>query len=252
MTLLADRRRGASADMSPEPKRRRMLAKVLVIDDEKDIVSLLRYHLEKAGFQCLEGMDGAVALRLVREHHPDLLILDLMLPGMDGLEICRHLRQDAATARLPILMLTAKAEEVDRVVGLEVGADDYVVKPFSPRELVARVRAILRRAHEPADLSIRRIGELEIDEPRHSVTVQGTSVELTAKEFGLLCALIRANGRVLNREQLLEGVWGYADAAEIESRTVDVHIRRLREKLGAEAKRIVTVKGVGYRFDMEG
>jgi phosphate regulon transcriptional regulator PhoB len=229
-----------------------MLAKVLVIDDEKDIVSLLRYHLEKAGFQCLEGMDGAVALRLVREHHPDLLILDLMLPGMDGLEICRHLRQDAATARLPILMLTAKAEEVDRVVGLEVGADDYVVKPFSPRELVARVRAILRRAQEPTDLSVRRLGELEVDESRHSVTVQGTPVELTAKEFGLLCALIRANGRVLNREQLLEDVWGYADAAEIESRTVDVHIRRLREKLGPEAKRIVTVKGVGYRFDMEG
>jgi phosphate regulon transcriptional regulator PhoB len=229
-----------------------MLAKVLVIDDEKDIVSLLRYHLEKAGFQCLEGMDGATALRLVREHHPDLLILDLMLPGMDGLEICRHLRQDATTARLPILMLTAKAEEVDRIVGLEVGADDYVVKPFSPRELVARVRAILRRAQEPADVSIRRIGELEVDESRHSVTVQGMSVELTAKEFGLLCALIRVNGRVLNREQLLEGVWGYADAAEIESRTVDVHIRRLREKLGPEAKRIVTVKGVGYRFDMEG
>lgn len=229
-----------------------MLAKVLVIDDEKDIVSLLRYHLEKSGFQCLEGMDGSSALRLVREHHPDLLILDLMLPGMDGLEICRQLRQDVATARLPILMLTAKAEEVDRVVGLEVGADDYVVKPFSPRELVARVRAILRRAQEPADLSAKRIGELEVDESRHSVTVQGTSVELTAKEFGLLCALMRANGRVLNREQLLEGVWGYADAAEIESRTVDVHIRRLREKLGSEAKRIVTVKGVGYRFDMEG
>lgn len=229
-----------------------MSAKVLVIDDERDILSLLRYHLEKAGFQCMEGMDGAVALRLVREHHPDLLILDLMLPGMDGLEVCRHLRQDAATARLPILMLTAKAEEVDRVVGLEVGADDYVVKPFSPRELVARVRAILRRAQEPVDVSMKRIGGLEVDESRHSLTVQGTPVELTAKEFGLLCALIRANGRVLNREQLLEGVWGYADAAEIESRTVDVHIRRLREKLQAEAKRIVTVKGVGYRFDMEG
>jgi DNA-binding response OmpR family regulator len=229
-----------------------MLAKILVIDDEKDIVSLLRYHLEKAGFQCFEGMDGAIALRLIREHHPDLLILDLMLPGMDGLEICRQLRQDAATARLPILMLTAKAEEVDRVVGLEVGADDYVVKPFSPRELVARVRAILRRAHEPADLSLRRFGSLEVDEARHSVTVERVPVELTAKEFGLLCALIRVNGRVLNREQLLEGVWGYADAAEIESRTVDVHIRRLREKLGAEARRIVTVKSVGYRFDTEG
>jgi two-component system phosphate regulon response regulator PhoB len=193
-----------------------------------------------------------MALRLVREHRPDLLILDLMLPGMDGLEVCRHLRQDAATARLPILMLTAKAEEVDRIVGLEVGADDYVVKPFSPRELVARVRAIHRRAQEPADLWVRRLGALEVDEARHSVTVEGAAVELTAKEFGLLCALIRANGRVLNREQLLEGVWGYADAAEIESRTVDVHIRRLREKLGPEAKRIVTVKGVGYRFDMEG
>jgi phosphate regulon transcriptional regulator PhoB len=229
-----------------------MFAKVLVIDDEKDIVSLLRYHLEKAGFQCLEGMDGATALRLVREHHPDLLILDLMLPGLDGLEICRQLRQDAATARLPILMLTAKAEEVDRVVGLEVGADDYVVKPFSPRELVARVKAILRRAQEPADLSVKRVGELEVDEAKHSVTVQGIAVELTAKEFGLLCALMRVNGRVLNREQLLEGVWGYADAAEIESRTVDVHIRRLREKLASEAKRIVTVKGVGYRFDTEG
>jgi phosphate regulon transcriptional regulator PhoB len=229
-----------------------MPARVLVIDDEKDIVSLLRYHLEKSGFHCLEGMDGSTALRLVREYHPDLLILDLMLPGMDGLEICRQLRQDVATARLPILMLTAKAEEVDRVVGLEVGADDYVVKPFSPRELVARVRAILRRAQEPAEFSVKRIGELEVDESRHSVGVQGTPVELTAKEFGLLCALMRANGRVLNREQLLEGVWGYADAAEIESRTVDVHIRRLREKLGSEAKRIVTVKGVGYRFDTEG
>jgi phosphate regulon transcriptional regulator PhoB len=229
-----------------------MPARVLVIDDEKDIVSLLRYHLEKSGFHCLEGMDGSTALRLVREYHPDLLILDLMLPGMDGLEICRQLRQDVATARLPILMLTAKAEEVDRVVGLEVGADDYVVKPFSPRELVARVRAILRRAQEPAEFAVKRIGDLEVDESRHSVGVQGTPVELTAKEFGLLCALMRASGRVLNREQLLEGVWGYADAAEIESRTVDVHIRRLREKLGSEAKRIVTVKGVGYRFDTEG
>jgi phosphate regulon transcriptional regulator PhoB len=225
---------------------------VLVIDDERDIVTLLRYHLEKAGFQCLEAMDGATALRLIREQHPDLLLLDLMLPGMDGLEICRRLRQDATTARLPILMLTAKAEEVDRVVGLEVGADDYVVKPFSPRELIARIRAILRRAQEPSDVSVKRVGGLEVDEARHSLTVQGTPVELTAKEFGLLCALIRANGRVLSREQLLDGVWGYAGAAEIESRTVDVHIRRLREKLGSEATRIVTVKGVGYRFDMEG
>src|ERR671918_47870 len=162
-----------------------MLAKVLVIDDEKDIVSLLRYHLEKAGFQCLEGMDGAIALRLIPEHHPDLLILDLMLPGIDGLEICRQLRQDAATARLPILMLTAKADEVDRVVGLEMGADDYVVKPFSPRELVARVRAVLRRASRAEGAKPLRMGALALDPGRHAVTLAGAPVVLTPKEFDL-------------------------------------------------------------------
>ncbi len=224
--------------------------KVLVVDDERDIVELVRYHLEKEGFQCLQAADGPAALRLVRDHHPDLLILDLMLPALDGLEVCRHLRRDPATARLPIIMLTAKAEEVDRIVGLEVGADDYVVKPFSPRELVARVKAVLRRVQEPAGLGIRRIGDLEVDEGKHHVALKGKPVELTAKEFSLLCALMRANGRVLNREQLLESVWGYANAAEIDSRTVDVHIRRLREKLGEAAARIVTVKGVGYRFDL--
>ncbi|MBI3326568.1 MAG: response regulator [Nitrospinae bacterium] len=209
-----------------------MPIKVLVVDDEKDIVELVCYHLERAGVRCLQAADGSTALRLIREQHPDLLILDLMLPGLDGLEICRQLRRDPATMRLPTIMLTARAEEVDRVVGLEVGADDYVVKPFSPRELVARVKAILRRAQEPTGASVRRIGELEVDEARHQVRVKDALVGLTAKEFGLLCALIRANGRVLNREQLLEGVWGYVEAAEIESRTVDVHIRRLREKLG--------------------
>lgn len=227
-----------------------MGTKVLVVEDEKDILELVRYHLEKEGFQCLQAADGAAALRLTREQHPDLLILDLMLPGLDGLEVCRRLRREAATARLPIIMLTAKAEEVDRVVGLEVGADDYIVKPFSPRELVARVKAILRRIQEPSAPRVKRIRDLEVNEASHQVTLKGKPVELTAKEFGLLCALIRANGRVLNREQLLEGVWGYADAAEIESRTVDVHVRRVREKLGPEARRIVTVKGVGYRFDM--
>jgi len=226
-------------------------AQVLVVDDEPDIVELIRYHLEKAGYRCLAGADGAAALRLVRERQPDLLILDLMLPGLDGLEVCRQLRRDPGTARLPIIMLTARAEEVDRVVGLEVGADDYVVKPFSPRELVARVRALLRRTREPVATAVQRIGDLEIDEAKHRVAVRAAAVELTAKEFGLLAALVHANGRVLNREQLLETVWGYANAAEIESRTVDVHIRRLREKLGPEARRIVTVKGVGYRFDAE-
>jgi len=224
-------------------------SRILVVDDESSVRESVGYALEQEGFEVTLATDGEDAEGKLTDNHYDLLILDIMMPGKSGLDICREVR---SRSPVPIILLTAKDAEVDKVVGLEVGADDYVVKPFSPRELVARVRAILRRAQEPADVSIRRIGELEVDEARHSVTVQGTSVELTAKEFGLLCALIRANGRVLNREQLLEGVWGYADAAEIESRTVDVHIRRLREKLGAEAKRIVTVKGVGYRFDMEG
>ncbi len=226
-----------------------MPATVLVVDDEQDIVDLVRYHAEKAGFRCLQAADGLSALRLVRQHAPDLVILDLMLPGVDGVEVCRQLRREPATAHLPIIMLTARAGEVDRVVGLELGADDYVVKPFSPRELVARIKAVLRRTHEPPVRPAMRVGSLEVDEARHRVTVEGTVVNLTAKEFGLLRALMRANGRVLNREQLLEDAWGYAQAAEIESRTVDVHIRRLREKLGPEAWRIVTVKGVGYQLE---
>ncbi len=229
-----------------------MATKVLIVDDEKDLVDLVRYHLEKEGFQCLQASDGLTALRLAREQRPGLLILDLMLPGLDGLEICRQLRRDPMTASLPIIMLTAKAAEVDRVVGLEVGADDYIVKPFSPRELVARVKAVLRRMQASSALPTRQAGTLEVDEARHQARVGGTPVPLTAREFDLLCALMRVNGRVLSREQLLEAVWGYPDASEVESRTVDVHIQRLREKLTAEAGRIVTVKGVGYRFEAEG
>jgi two-component system, OmpR family, phosphate regulon response regulator PhoB len=228
-----------------------MATRVLVVDDEKDIVELVRYAAERQGFECLTAREGGTALRLAREQHPDVLILDLMLPGLDGLEVCRQLRRDPATARLPIIMLTAKAEEVDRVVGLELGADDYVVKPFSPRELMARVRAVLRRVQEPRAGGVTRVGGLTVDEARHHVAVGEAAVELTAKEFALLVALLRAGGRVLSREQLLDTVWGYANAAEIESRTVDVHVRRLREKLGPEARRIVTVKGVGYRFESE-
>jgi two-component system phosphate regulon response regulator PhoB len=225
---------------------------VLLVEDERDIADLVRYHVEKAGMRFLHASDGGTALRLARAELPDVALLDLMLPGLDGLEVCRQLRRDAATRRLPIIMLTARGEEVERVVGLELGADDYVVKPFSPRELLARIRAVLRRAdgHEPKPTG-RVAGELRVDEARHAVTVGGHPVELTAKEFGLLAALMRADGRVLGREQLLETVWGYANAAEIESRTVDVHVRRLRAKLGAEARRIVTVKAVGYRFDAE-
>lgn len=226
-----------------------MATTVLLVEDERDIAELVRFQLEKEGVRCLVAADGATGLRLVRAEQPDLVILDLMLPGLDGLEVCRQLRRDAATRRLPIIMLTARAEEVDRIVGLELGADDYVVKPFSPRELAARVRAILRRVQEPADTGVRTAGLLRLDEARRAVTVRGQPIELTAKEFGLLAALMRADGRVLSREQLLDGVWGYPNAAEIESRTVDVHVRRLREKLGSEARRVVTVKTVGYRFD---
>ena len=201
---------------------------------------------------CFEAADGDTALKLAREHRPDLLVLDLMLPGVDGLEICRLLRRDQNTASIAIIMLTAKAEEVDRVVGLEIGADDYVVKPFSPRELVARVKAVLRRGRTSSTDEMQRVGELEVNMAKRQVRVGETSIECTVKEFDLLCALIQANGRVLNREQILETVWGYANAIEIESRTVDVHIRRLREKLGIESQRVVTVKGVGYRFETEG
>lgn len=223
----------------------------LIVDDEQAIVDLVRYHLEKEGLVCLEAKDGETALQRVRANRPDLLILDLMLPGIDGLEICRFVRRDPATAHILIIMLTAKADEVDRIVGLEMGADDYIVKPFSPRELVARVKAVLRRGADHPPEPVLKVGEIEVDEAKHQVRIAGRPLELTIKEFDLLCALMRANGRVLNREQILESVWGYQNAVEIESRTVDVHIRRLREKLGSEHRRIVTIKGVGYRFNHE-
>ena len=229
-----------------------MTLKALIVDDEQAIVDLVRHHLEKEGIVCLEASEGETALQLARTERPDLLVLDLMLPGIDGLEICRLLRRDPATAAMVIIMLTAKAEEVDRVVGLEMGADDYVVKPFSPRELVARVKAVLRRGRDPQTGTIRRIGTLEVDDAKHQVRLAGRVVDLTVKEFDLLSALMQAKGRVLNREQILEVVWGYANAVDVESRTVDVHVRRLREKLRDESRRIVTVKGVGYRFETEG
>jgi phosphate regulon transcriptional regulator PhoB len=228
-----------------------MSATVLVVDDEKDLVDLVRYHLEKDGLKCVEARDGETALQVARERTPDLIVLDLMLPGVDGLEVCRKLRKDPKTSSVAIIMLTAKAEEVDRIVGLEMGADDYMVKPFSPRELVARVKAVLRRGQPQDQPALTQVGTLLVDEGKHLITIEGKAVDLTVKEFDLLCGLMKANGRVLNREQIMETVWGYANAVDIESRTVDVHIRRLREKLGVEQKRVVTVKGVGYRFDAE-
>ena len=229
-----------------------MTLKALIVDDERAIVDLVRHHLEKEGIVCLEASEGETALQLARTERPDLLMLDLMLPGIDGLEICRLLRREPATAAMVIIMLTAKAEEVDRVVGLEMGADDYVVKPFSPRELVARVKAVLRRGRDSQAGTVQRVGTIEVDDAKRQVRLAGRVVGLTVKEFDLLSALMQAKGRVLNREQILEVVWGYANAVDVESRTVDVHVRRLREKLRDERHRIVTVKGVGYRFETEG
>jgi DNA-binding response OmpR family regulator len=226
-----------------------MAQEVLVVEDEPDIRSLVVLHLSRDGFRCRTAATGAEALAEVRARRPDLVVLDLLLPELDGLEVCRRLRADAATAALPIIMLTARADEVDRVVGLEVGADDYVVKPFSPRELVARARALLRRVHGTGGERPLRVGAVVLDPARHAVTVGGAPASLTPREFDLLHALMEAAGRVLSREHLLGRVWGYARAGEIESRTVDVHVRRLRVKLGPEGRRLTTVKGVGYRFE---
>ncbi len=228
-----------------------MLTRVLIVEDEPDIRDLLAFHLEREGYQVTKSRTGSEALRLVRSSPPDLMLLDIMLPEMDGLEVCRRLRQDSRTSRLPIIMLTAKGDEVDRVLGLELGADDYIVKPFSPKEVVARVRAVLRRSRPAQGTAPIITGRLAIDPGHHTVTVAGTPVLLTPKEFDLLRALVEARGRVLSREYLLDGVWGYAAASEIESRTVDVHVRRLRMKLGEEGRRLVTVKSVGYRWDGE-
>jgi len=227
---------------------------VLVVEDEPDIRDLIVLHLAREGFRCRTASNGVDALREARAALPDLVVLDLMLPGLGGLEVCRRLRAEPATASLPIIMLTAKADEVDRVVGLEMGADDYVVKPFSPKELVARVRAVLRRAQSPASAGapILRIGALTLDAGRHAATVSERPLALTPKEFDLLQTLMESAGRVLSREQLLTRVWGYAHAEEIESRTVDVHVRRLRAKLGDEGRRIATVTGVGYRLETDG
>jgi DNA-binding response OmpR family regulator len=229
-----------------------MAALVLIVEDEPDIRDLLVLHLEQAGYLCHVAASGPAALESVRRLAPDLVVLDVMLPGMDGLDVCRRLRADAASATIPVIMLTARTDEVDRVVGLEIGADDYVTKPFSPRELVARVRAVLRRTRASVDedgASSTTVGALIVDRGRHEVRLDGMPLSLTRTEFELLDALLEARGRLLTREQLLSRVWGHARADEIVSRTVDVHVHRLRAKLGREGERLVTVKGVGYRFE---
>jgi DNA-binding response OmpR family regulator len=227
-------------------------AKILVVDDERNILETVGYNLEKAGFRVITATDGEIALQKARQEHPDLMVLDLMLPKMNGLEVCRVLRQEPALKAMPILMLSVQADETDKVVGLELGADDYMTKPFSPRELVARVRALLRRRSPDAeDAAVFELEDMVVDWDRHTVRVAGERVELTSKEFGLLHVLVNAKGRVLSRDTLLDKVWGYERSLEIETRTVDLHVSQLRKKLGAAGKHIITVKNVGYRFILD-
>jgi two-component system, OmpR family, alkaline phosphatase synthesis response regulator PhoP len=225
---------------------------ILIVEDEKDIVKMLDYNLKKEGFKTLSSRNGEDALDFAAKEHPDLIILDLMLPGMDGLEVCKALKNNSKTALVPVIMLTAKSQESDKIVGLELGADDYITKPFSPRELIARIKAILRRVKEKDKLpEALKIGGLKIDFSKIAVSVKEKQIELTSKEFELLKTLIKAKGRVLSRDYLLDTIWGFDQSLEIQTRTVDVHIRTLRKKLKDESKRIVTVKNYGYRFEHE-
>ncbi|MBX3274393.1 MAG: response regulator transcription factor [Sandaracinaceae bacterium] len=225
-----------------------MSERILIVDDEPDLVELLEYNLRQSGYTVTTARDGASAFAEVRRQPPDLILLDLMLPDVSGTEVCRRLKKDASTEGIPVLMITARSEEIDRVVGFELGADDYITKPFSPREVVLRVQAVLRRARPRHESSEDRMvfGTLEIDVPRHRVLVDDEEVPLTALEFKLLYDLASRRGRVQSRDALLERVWGYAPG--IETRTVDTHVKRLREKLGSARDTIETVRGVGYRM----
>src|SRR6266704_796924 len=219
--------------------------KILVVDDEPEAVELLEFNLRQAGYEVVAAADGAEALKKARAVLPGLIVLDLMLPEVDGLEVCKMLRRDPATAAIPIIMLTAKAAEIDRVLGLELGADDYLTKPFSPRELVLRVKKILQRGRSEESESL-KFDDLLIDVPRHLVSWRGKKIDLTATEFKLLTVLAQRRGRVQSRDHLLRDVWEYNSL--VDTRTVDTHMRRLREKLGPAAKYLDTVRGVGYRF----
>jgi two-component system alkaline phosphatase synthesis response regulator PhoP len=232
------------------------MSKILVVYDEKNILELVRFNLEREGHQVLTSLDGATALKLAHNEIPDIIILDVMLPEMDGLEVCRELRYDPVTKDIPILMLSAKTDELDRVLGLEMGADDYITKPFSPRELVARINARLRRTQrgegKTGEAQTERrmdYGRMLIDEERFAVYFDGVKQEFTFKEFELIRFLARSPGKVFSRDQLLEQVWGYDYTGD--SRTVDVHIRHIRQKINQieQGDQIIeTVRGVGYRF----
>ena len=220
---------------------------ILVIDDEKDLIELLGYNLGKEGYDVIAASDGQAGLDVVKKHRPDLVVLDVMMPGLDGLQVCQRLRADPRTGRVPIIMLTAKATETDRIVGLELGADDYVTKPFSPREVIARVKAVLRRSSQPTeDRQLIRSGDLVIDLTGHEVTFRGSRVPLTATEFRILEFLAGRPGRVFSRDEIIDAALGNDTA--VFDRTIDVHITAIRRKLGTGADQIETVRGFGYKF----
>lgn len=228
-----------------------MTEKVLIIDDEEHIVELIRYNLQASGYVTFEAYNGIEGLKLAKQELPDLVLLDLMLPGIDGLEVCKRLRSDEKLKNIPIIMLTAKSEEIDKILGLELGADDYITKPFSVRELNARVKALLRRINtQEVENDTFSFNDVEIDYFKHEVKKGGVKVDLTLKEFELLDILVKNKGKVLTRDLLLDKIWGYEYVGE--TRTVDVHIRHLRQKLEEDDRNpryIETVRGIGYRFN---
>lgn len=223
--------------------------RILIADDEPDVLRLVSGNLRNAGFEVLQAADGEEALALARREAPSLIVLDQMMPTMSGTEVCKALKQDPATRDIPVIMLTARAEEIDRVLGLELGADDYVTKPFSPREFVLRVKSVLRRTAGPAPAAgeLLRVGKISLDPERCEVQIQKRTLDLTATEFKLLMLLMQRKGRVQTRDKLLEDVWGYESM--IDTRTVDTHVRRLRDKLRGQANLIETVRGFGYRMN---
>ena len=221
--------------------------RILVVDDEPDAIELIRFNLKASGYEVLTAEDGEEAIAKARKFSPDMILLDVMIPEIDGLEVCKILRRDPATASLPIIMLTAKASEIDRVLGLEFGADDYVTKPFSPRELMLRVRNLLKRKESSKEEVERfQVRDIELDVSKYEVKIMGQPIDLTPTEFKLLQILMERKGRVQSRDRLLQDVWGYDQL--IDTRTVDTHVRRLREKMGEAADYVTTVRGVGYRL----
>jgi DNA-binding response OmpR family regulator len=223
-----------------------MAETILIVEDEADVVDLLRYNLARAGFSVLIARDGVKGIEMARQNRPELIVLDLMLPAMDGYAVCRTLRKDPEMGAVPILILTARGQPSERIRGLELGADDYLTKPFSPRELVLRVQALLRRSRSHSQPEVLEVGQFQLNKSRFDVRLEGRRLDLSATEFKLLCVLIERRGRTQSRETLLSDVWGYQNP--IDTRTVDTHIRRLREKLGRHASRLETVYGEGYCF----